>query len=70
MPDQRSPVRRRWRHYETAVGRRPVLAFLRARSDADKAGVLAAMQEVRSEGLRVARHLRDDDNIRDIPSKA
>jgi phage-related protein len=48
------------RHYETAAGRRPVLEFLRALSDADKAEVLAAMQEVRREGLRAARHLRDD----------
>lgn len=60
MPDRRSPPRRRWRHYETAAGRRPVLEFLRARSDADKAEVLAAMQEVRRDGLRAARHLHDD----------
>jgi phage-related protein len=60
MTDPRPPARRRWRHYETAAGRRPVLEFLRSRSDADKAEVLAAMQEVRREGLRAARHLRED----------
>jgi phage-related protein len=53
-------VRRRWRHYETAAGRRPVLEFLRERSETDKAEVLAAMQEIRREGLRAARHLRDE----------
>lgn len=53
-------MRRRWRHYETAAGRRPVLEFLRERSETDKAEVLAAMQEIRREGLRAARHLRDE----------
>ena len=42
------------------MGRRPVLEFLRGRSDADKAEVLAAMQEVRRDGLRAARHLNAD----------
>jgi phage-related protein len=60
MTDRRSPARRRWRHYETAAGKRPVLEFLRSRSDADKAEVLAAMQEVRRDGLGAARHLRED----------
>jgi phage-related protein len=53
-------ARRRWRHYATPSGRRPVLDFLRTRSEADKAEVLAAMQEVRRDGLRAARHLRND----------
>ncbi len=60
MPRERSPGKRRWRHYETASGRRPVLEFIRGLSDADKAEVLAAMAEVRREGARAARHLRDD----------
>jgi phage-related protein len=60
VTDRRSPARRRWRHYQTATGRRPVLEFLRSRSDADKADVLAAMQEVRRDGLRAARHLREN----------
>lgn len=54
------PIRRRWRQYQTAAGRRPVLEFLRTRSDIDKAEVLAAMQEVRRDGLRAARHLRKE----------
>ncbi|HLH14687.1 MAG TPA: type II toxin-antitoxin system RelE/ParE family toxin [Solirubrobacteraceae bacterium] len=53
-------MRRRWRHYETAAGRRPVLEFIRTISDADKAAILAAMQEVRRDGVRAARHLRSD----------
>lgn len=50
----------RWRHYETAAGKRPVLEFIRKVSDSDKAAILAAMQEVRREGTRAARHLRGD----------
>jgi phage-related protein len=37
-----------------------VLDFLRSRSDTDKAEVLAAMREVRRDGLRAARHLRKE----------
>ena len=48
---------RRWRHYETPAGRKPVLEFIRSLSEADKASVLAAMKEVRDEGTRHARHL-------------
>jgi phage-related protein len=53
-------MQRRWRHYETAAGRRPVVEFIRAVSDTDKAAILAAMQEVRREGIRAARHLRGE----------
>jgi phage-related protein len=60
MPRERSPGKRRWRHYETAGGRRPVLEFIRELPDTDKAEVLAAMAEVRRGGTRAARHLRDD----------
>ena len=60
MAGRRSPPRRRWRHYETAGGRRPVLDFLRGLSDADKAEVLAAMKEVRRDGPHAARHLRQE----------
>jgi phage-related protein len=52
--------RRRWRHYETAAGNRPVLEFIRKVSDEDKAAILAAMGEVRREGMRAARHLRGE----------
>lgn len=58
-PD-RSPPKRRWRHYETASGRRPVLDFVRELSDTDKAELLAAMKEVRRDGACAARHLRGD----------
>lgn len=53
-------VNRRWRHYETAAGKWPVLEFIRKVSDSDKAAILAAMREVRREGTRAARHLRGD----------
>jgi hypothetical protein len=59
--NQPSPVRRRrWRHYETVSGNRPVLDFIRKLPDDDKAAVLAAMSEVRRDGLRAARHLRGE----------
>jgi phage-related protein len=51
-------ARRRWRHYATASGRRPVKEFLERLSDKDAAAVAAAMDEVRKEGLRSARHLQ------------
>ena len=55
-----SGVGRRWRHYETAAGRRPVKAFIDRLSDADKASVLAAMKEIRDLGLPAARHLQGE----------
>jgi phage-related protein len=53
-------ARLRWRHYETAAGRRPVLDFIRKVPDGDKAAILAAMGEVRREGVRAARHLQGE----------
>jgi phage-related protein len=53
-------VRRRWRDYTTESGRRPVKEFLDALDDADLASVVAAMVEVRQDGLRAARHLEGD----------
>lgn len=55
--DAEPPRRRRWRHYETAAGNRPVLDFIRRVPDEDKAAILAAMKEVRQEGVQAARHL-------------
>ncbi|HEY7952471.1 MAG TPA: type II toxin-antitoxin system RelE/ParE family toxin [Solirubrobacteraceae bacterium] len=55
-----SSTKRRWRHYETAAGRRPALEFIRKLPDGDKAAILAAMKEVRREGVRSARHLEDE----------
>ena len=50
----------RWRHYETVAGNRPVLEFIRKVPDGDKAAILAAMKEVRVEGVRAARHLQGE----------
>jgi phage-related protein len=51
---------RRWRDYETAAGRRPVKEFIGSLRDEEAAEVVAAMQEVREEGLVAARKLRGD----------
>lgn len=47
--------KRRWRDYRTAAGRQPVKEFLDTLSDED-----AAMKDVEREGLRAARHLRQE----------
>lgn len=60
MSQSPSGNRRRWRHYETAAGNRPVLEFIRKLPDEDKAAILVAMKEVRREGVRAARHLRGE----------
>src|SRR5436190_19584500 len=57
---ERREVKRRWRDYRTAAGRRPVKDFFDQLSDADAAAVVAAMQEVQRLGLAAARHLRGD----------
>ncbi len=51
---------RRWRDYETAAGRRPVKEFIGSLRDEEAAEVVAAMREVREEGLVAARKLRGD----------
>lgn len=53
-------VRRRWRDYRTAAGRRPVKEFIMNLPDEDRAEVAIAMAEVRAEGLSAARHVRGD----------
>jgi hypothetical protein len=50
-------AQRRWRHYRTAGGRRPVKEFIDSLSDKDAAAVVAAMEEVQAAGLVSARHL-------------
>jgi len=50
--------KRRWRHYETSAGRRPVKEFLETLSEKDAAAVAVAMEGIQEEGLKVARHLR------------
>lgn len=53
-------VRHRWRDYATESGRRPVKEFLDGLDDADLASVVAAMVDVRQNGLGAARHLEGD----------
>jgi phage-related protein len=52
--------RRQWRDYRPDAGRRPVKEFLAGLSDEDAAAVLAAMRDVRENGLATARHLKGD----------
>src|SRR5438046_1960243 len=53
-------MKRRWRDYRTAAGRRPIKEFIDGLSDIDAAAVVAAMREVQELGLSAARHLRGD----------
>lgn len=53
-------MKRRWRDYTTAGGRRPVKEFVWSLSAADRRAIAQALAEVRTEGLRAARHLRGD----------
>lgn len=53
-------VRRRWRDYRTRAGRSPVHEFLNGLDEDARAEVIAAMMEVRDDGLGAARHLRDE----------
>jgi phage-related protein len=52
--------RMRWRDYRTAMGARPVKAFLDGLTDEEVAAVVAAMKEIAKLGLTAARHLRGD----------
>ena len=58
--ETRRAVSHRWRDYRTASGRRPVKEFLDRLDDEDLASVIAAMNEVRQQGLQAARHLDDE----------
>jgi phage-related protein len=61
MMASRSPqVGHRCRDYRTPAGGRPERKFLDGLSIEDKAEIVAAMADVRIEGLRAARHLRGD----------
>lgn len=55
-------VVRRWRFYATSAGAQPVREFLinRALPAGDRDEILAAMADVRKNGLEWARHLRGD----------
>ena len=60
-PDpQQGVAKHRWRDYKTESGRRPVKEFLDDLDDVDLASVVAAMADVRQNGLRAARHLDGD----------
>ena len=56
----RTIIRRRWRDYRTASGRSPVRDFLVSLSEDARVEVLAAMKDVRENGLEVARHLQGE----------
>jgi phage-related protein len=60
MTRERGPVLRRWRDYETPAGHRPVRDFISGLPEGDAAEIAAAMKEVATQGLVVARHLRDE----------
>ena len=53
-------LKHRWRDYRTAAGRRPIKEFIDSLSDENAAEVVAAMTEVRGEGLSAARHIRGE----------
>ena len=57
---RRGPIKRRWRHYATPSGARPVDTYLDELTDADAARVLARMAKIRVEGTPAARHLVED----------
>jgi phage-related protein len=50
--------RLRWRDYQTAMGGRPVKAFIDELTDEEAAAVVAAMKEIARLGIPSARHLR------------
>lgn len=52
--------KRQWRDYETEAGARPVKRFIGELDEADRVEVLAAMKDVRENGLVAARHLDGD----------
>ena len=56
----RGPIKRRWRHYATPSGERPVDTYLDGLTDDEAARVLARMSKIRIEGTTAARHLVED----------
>jgi phage-related protein len=60
VAEEKPRHRRQWRDYRTDAGRRPVKEFLAGLPDEDAAAVLAAMRDVRENGLAAARHLKGD----------
>ncbi len=51
---------RRWRVYTTRSGRSPVRDFVAALTDEEAADVVAAMSDVRRDGVRVAKHVEGE----------
>jgi len=64
--------KRQWRNYRTAAGGDPVGSFLDHLTDEEAAQVAAAMRDIRSNGLAVAKHLRGDvyEVIADSPTRS
>lgn len=54
------PPKRQWRDYQTSTGGRPVKKFIDALSDEEAASVVAALREVRKQGIRAAKHVRGE----------
>ena len=52
--------RRRWRDYETRAVRRPVREFVMQLPDEARVEVVAAMKDVKDNGLVAARHVRGE----------
>ncbi len=51
---------RQWRYYRTESGARPVRDYLDSLPTENRTAILAAMEEVRHQGLQAARHLRSE----------
>ncbi len=49
---------RQWRYYRTESGARPVRDYLDSLPTENRIAILAAMEDVRRQGLQEARHLR------------
>ena len=56
--DEHQTPRPRWRDYRTAAGRSPVKDFLAEVPEDAQAEILAAMKDIRDNGMVMARHLR------------
>ncbi len=55
-----SPLKRRWRDYHTPAGHSPVRDYLMELPEDARAEVVAAMKDVRENGMADARHLRGE----------
>jgi len=60
MGAEQEQHQRRWRDYRTEGGARPVHDFLLTQPPAVQAAIAAELEDVRREGTRAARHLRNE----------